>query len=62
MYDHSPVGKILLKRIPMGVASYSDIFQQKMIGFFHGFKFICAYIDELLVLTKRDWTNNVQKL
>ena len=33
-----------------------------MNDLYHGFEFICAYIDELLVLTKRNWTDHVQKL
>ena len=33
-----------------------------MSDLFRGFEFIRAYIDELLMLTKVDWTDNVQKL
>ena len=33
-----------------------------MNDLFDGFEFICAYIDDLLVLTKGDWTDRVQKL
>ena len=33
-----------------------------MNDLFHGFKFICAYIYKLLVLTGVDWTYNVHKL
>ena len=29
---------------------------------FDGFEFICTYIDDLLILTKGDWTDRVQKL
>ena len=46
----------------MGVANLTDIFQQKMDELFHGFEFICAYIDDLLILTKVHWTDHVQKL
>ena len=46
----------------MGVANSPDIFQQKMIYLFHGFEFIRAYIDNLLILTKGDWTDHLQKL
>ena len=46
----------------MGVANSTDIFQQKMNNLFHGFEFICAYIDVLLILTKRYLTYTVQKL
>ena len=46
----------------MGVTNLPDIFQQKMNNLFHGFKFICAYIDDLLILTKIYWTDHIQKL
>ena len=46
----------------MGIAKSPDIFQQKMNDLFHGFELICAYIDDLLILTKRDWTYHIQKL
>ena len=32
-----------------------------MNDLFHGFKFIRAYIDNLLILTKGNWTYHVQK-
>ena len=57
-----PWVKYCYKRLPMGVANYSEIFQQKMNDLFHGIEFICSYIDDLSILTKRDWTDNVQKL
>ena len=50
------------KHLPMRVANSPDIFQQKMIYLFHGFEFIRAYIDEILILTKGEWTYHVQKL
>ena len=46
----------------MGVANSTDIFQHKMNELFHGFEFIRAYIDYLLIITKRDWTDHVQAL
>ena len=33
-----------------------------MNDLFHGFEFISAYIDAILILTKVDWTDNAQKL
>ena len=33
-----------------------------MNGLFHGFQFICAYIDENLVLTKGECTDHLEKL
>ena len=46
----------------MGVVNFPDIFQQKMNELFHGFESICAYIDNILILTKGDWTDHVHKL
>ena len=46
----------------MGVANLSDIFQQKMNDLFHGFEFICAYIYDLLILTKRYCTDHIHNL
>ena len=47
-----PRGKYRYKHLPMGSANLPDIFQQKMKDLFHGFEFIRAYIDSILVLTK----------
>ena len=57
-----PWGKYRYKRLPMGVANSTDILQQKMNDLFHGFQFICAYIDGLFILTKLNWKDHVQKL
>ena len=55
-------GKYRYKRLPMGVANSPDIFQQKMNDLFHGFEFIRAYIEDVLILTKVDWTDHVHNL
>ena len=62
MYDHSPVEKILLKCLPMGVDNHPEIFQQKMNDLFHVFKSMCAYIYNFFILTKVYWTDHVHKL
>ena len=54
--------KYQYKRLPMGVANSSEIFQQKMNDLFHGFEFIRVYIEDLLVLTKGYWTDHIQRL
>ena len=46
----------------MVVSNSPDIFQHKMNDLFHGFEFICVYIDGLLILTRGDWTYHVHKL
>ena len=57
-----PWGKYPYKPLPMGVENSQEIFQQKMTDLFHGFEFICAYLYDLLVLTKEDRKYHVQKL
>ena len=57
-----PWGKYCYKLLTMVVSSLPEIFQQKMNDLFHGFEFRCAYIDDILILTKGDWTDHVQKL
>ena len=47
-----PWGKYCYKRLPRGFDNLPENFQQKMNDLFHGFKFIYAYIDDLLVLKK----------
>ena len=46
----------------MGVANSPDIFQKKINNLFHGFEFIHAYIDDLLILNKGDWTDRIQNI
>ena len=46
----------------MGVAKSPENFQQKIDDLFHGFEFIRAYINDLLVLTKGNLTEYVYKL
>ena len=62
MYDHYPVGKYCYKYLPMGVANYPEIFQHKMNDLFHGFEFILAYIDDLLIFKKVYWIDRVHHL
>ena len=49
-----PWGKYWYKCLPMRVVNSPDVFQQKMNDLFHGFEFISAYIEDLLILTKGD--------
>ena len=46
----------------MGVANSLESFQQNMNDIFHGFYFICAYKEEIFILTKGDWKYHVHKL
>ena len=57
-----PCGKYRYKRLTMGVSNSPDIFQDKMNEIFRDFEFILAYIDDLLIIAKGDWYNNLEKL
>ena len=57
-----PWGKYWYKRLTMGVVNSPDIFQQKMNDLFHRFELVPAYIDDLLILNKGDWTDHIQNL
>ena len=47
------------KRLTMGVANSPDISQHKMNDLFHVFELFCDYIDDLLILTKVEWTDHI---
>ena len=55
-------GKYWYKRLPMVISNSPEIFQQEINDLFNGFVFICLYIYDLLVLTKRYWTDHVHRL
>ena len=57
-----PRRKYRYKRLPMGIANSPENFQQKINDLFHGFEFICVYMDEILILTKGNWIDHVHKL
>ena len=46
----------------MGICNSPDICQEKMKEMFRGFEFIRAYIDDLLIITKGDWSDHLNKL
>ena len=56
-----PWGKYSYKLLPIVIANYPEIFQKNMNDLFHGFKFICAYIDEILTF-KKYWTYHLKNL
>ena len=57
-----PWGKYEYCRLPMGVCNSPDVFQEKMSELMQGLEFVRAYIDDLLVLTKSDWDDHLNKL
>ena len=48
-----PWGKYKYQKLPMGLCNSLDIFQEKMNKLFAGLDFVRAYIDSLLIISKR---------
>ena len=55
MYNHYSMGKYHYKSLPMGIRDSPEIFQEKMDDFFHGFEFICVYIEKLWLRKRYIW-------
>ena len=50
-----PWGKYDYQKLPMGVYNSPDIFQENISEQFDGFNMVCAYIDDVLVITKNNF-------
>ncbi len=57
-----PWGKYSYKRLPMGIAGSPDIFQGKMSELMESLKFIRAYLDNLLCISKLSLEDHLEKL
>ena len=57
-----PQEKYGYKRLPMGVSNSPEIFQEKMNEMFLGFEFIREYTTDLLIITRGDWSDNLETL
>ena len=57
-----PWVKYKYKCPPMGVCNSPEHFQEKMNEIFCGTEFIRAYIDDLLIISKGDWSDQLNKL
>ena len=57
-----PWGKYKYKSLPMGIYNSPYIFQEKIIKTFRGFRFIRTYINDLLIITKVDYSDHLNKL
>ena len=56
------MGKYKYKKLPMGVCNSPEIFQEKTNEMFRGIEFIRAYIYDLFIITKGDWSDRLNKL
>ena len=57
-----PWGKYEYVRLPMGLCNSPDIFQEKMSELMQGLEFARAYIDDLLVVSKGNFTTHLEHL
>jgi hypothetical protein len=58
-----PWGKYSYKRLPMGIAGSSDIFQGKMSELLmESLEFVKAYLDDLLCISKLSLEDHLEKL
>ena len=57
-----PWGKYEMQCLPMGLCNSPDIFQEKMSTLMEELNFVRTYIDDLLVITKSDFNDHLEKL
>ena len=57
-----PFGKYEYLKLPMGLINSPDIFQEKISELFYGFEHVRAYIDDILLTTKKDWSDHLLEL
>ena len=57
-----PWGKYEYCRLPMGICNAPDIFQEKISELFWGLEYVRAYLDDVLLITKGDWQDHLDKL
>ena len=55
-----PWVKYWYRPLSIGVRNSPDIFQEKMNKMFPGFEFFQAYIDDILIIAKGDWSNHLE--
>ena len=53
-----PWGKYSYKRLAMGIASASDIFQSIMMDLFQDLDYVLVYIDDILILQRQGETED----
>ena len=48
------------KHLPMRVSKYPNIIQEKINEMFRQFEFVRAYIDNLLIIIRGDWSDHLK--
>ena len=62
MHNSTALGKYEYQRLPMGLCNSPDIFQEKMSELVQDLEYVRAYIDDLLIITKGNWFDHLNKL
>jgi hypothetical protein len=57
-----PWGKYSYKRLPMGFGGSADIFQAQIMDLRASLKFVRAYINDMLIITRRTLDEHLQKM
>jgi hypothetical protein len=57
-----PWGKYSIKRLPLGIAGYPDIFQSKMSELMEDLEYVQAYVDDLLCISRSSLEDHLKKL
>jgi hypothetical protein len=57
-----PWGKYSYKRLPMGFGGSANIFQAQIMDLMASLKFLQAYMDNLLIITRRTLDEHLQKI
>lgn len=57
-----PFGKYEYQRLPMGVCTSQDIFQEKMSGLMTGLEFVRIYLDDILCITCDTFEKHLEQL
>jgi hypothetical protein len=57
-----PWGKYSYKRLPMGIAGSPDIFQSKMLELMEDLKYVQAYLDNLLYISRSRLEDHLKNL
>ncbi len=57
-----PWGKYSYKRLLMGIAGSSDIFQSKMLELMESLEYVQAYLDDLLCISRSSLEDHLEKL
>ena len=62
MHSNLSVWDYKMQWLPMGLCNSSDIFQEKMSELRNGLNCVRTYIDNILSITKGDFTDHIERL